>query len=168
MIVMGIMWLGSGIAWLCYTPATPWLVVIPFGIFGGIGNTSLGTVTMALAADACDYDEFTPGIKDSGMFSAFYNWVSKLGLTVGLGLSGLLVSLSLWGKSAPDHHALMVMKLCLCVGPFLGYGFAIALLSRYSISKRELGRLRDELDRRRVELNDPLLGASGVGPEASD
>ena len=130
---------GALLKWVCYDPRSPRMFMIPHICFG-IGIAVLAALVPAMTADICDREEATSGSRDSGMFSAFYNWTIKLGISVSIALSGVLLNLS--GFDAAKGNAqlpqtILTMRLIDIGFPAVLFAAAIALLSAYRVVEVE-------------------------------
>jgi GPH family glycoside/pentoside/hexuronide:cation symporter len=128
-----ISFVGAGLKWVCYDPRWPWLFVIPHACFG-IGIGVLAALVPAMTADICDGEEAISGARDSGMFSAFYNWTIKLGISVSIALSGVLLNLSGFNVAAGRAQlpqTILTMRLVDIGFPAVLFAAAIALLCAY-------------------------------------
>jgi len=124
---------GAGLKWICYDPRWPWLFVVPHACFG-LCIGVVAALVPAMTADICDGEEATSGARDSGMFSAFYNWTIKLGISVSIALSGVLLNLSGFNVAAGRAqlpHTILTMRLVDIGFPAVSFAAAIALLSAY-------------------------------------
>jgi Na+/melibiose symporter-like transporter len=96
------------------------------------------------------------------MYSAFYNWTIKLGISVSIALSGIwLIITGFDAKHGVNQspQTILYMRLVDIVIPALLIGSAIWLLSRYSITAAQMTAVRVELDRRERKL---IAEAEGV------
>jgi GPH family glycoside/pentoside/hexuronide:cation symporter len=150
-LFLGLAWVGAGVKWICYNPSHPWLFVIPHALFGaGIG--SIAALAPSMTADICDIEESVSGARDTGMFSAFYNWIIKLGMSLGMILTGLLLSLAGYhatngGYQSQTARTILRMRLVDIGVPALMIGLAVVLLFRYPITARQVENVRAKLAR---------------------
>ena len=81
---------GALLRWPLYTPAAPYLSIIPTVVFQ-IGCAGAYMFINAMIPDAVDADELKTGERREGMFSAVYGWVYKLGFALAILLSGYVL-----------------------------------------------------------------------------
>ena len=155
--------LGGDVAkWICYNPVHPWLFIIPKATFGA-AIAAVAALAPSMTADACDVEETLTGACDSGMFSAFYNWTIKLGISLGIALTGLMLNATgfLVAKGANQGaETLLHLRLMDIAVPAVTIAVAVIFLMRYSISNERMVAVRAELDHRRVALAAPLTVAT--------
>ncbi|MFA5688193.1 MAG: MFS transporter [Kiritimatiellales bacterium] len=81
---------GAFLRWWFYTPANPYLSIIPTVLFG-IGCAAGYMFINAMIPEAVDADELKTGERREGMFSAMYGWVYKFGGALAMWLSGYVL-----------------------------------------------------------------------------
>ncbi len=81
---------GNLAKWWLYDPAHVWLAIIPLGTLG-LSMTALWVLSVSMIGDISDIDRAETGAQDSGLFSAFFNWIIKGGGSITASLCGLLV-----------------------------------------------------------------------------
>jgi len=139
--------LGAGLKWFCYDPARLWMFIIPHALFG-IGIGTLAALVPAMTADVCDVEESISGQRDSGMFSAFYNWTIKLGISVSIALSGVLLDLSgftVAQGAAQPPSTILTMRLIDIGFPAALFALALALLAGYRVTEQQAAQARAAL-----------------------
>ena len=82
--------IGNVAKWWLYDPAHVWLAIIPLGTLG-LSMTALWVLSVSMIADISDIDHAETGAQDSGLFSAFFNWITKAGGSMTASVCGLLV-----------------------------------------------------------------------------
>jgi GPH family glycoside/pentoside/hexuronide:cation symporter len=143
---------GALLKWVCYNPRWPWLYLVPHAMFG-IGIGAVAALVPAMTADLCDVEESVSGLRDSGMFSAFYNWTIKLGISVSIALSGVLLNVDGFdvGRGASQGaHTILLMRLTDIAFPVVSIGLGVLLLSRYPITADQVEAVRLKLAERRA------------------
>jgi glycoside/pentoside/hexuronide:cation symporter, GPH family len=163
MAFLSVSMVGALLKWFCYNPRWPWLYVVPHAMFGmGIG--AVGALVPAMTADVCDVEESLSGSRDSGLFSAFYNWTIKLGISISIALSGLLLNLTGFNVArGADQGApsILHMRLLDMAFPVLSIGLAVAVLSLYPITAGQIETVRAALDGRKAARERSPDGAGG-------
>jgi len=145
---------GNIIKWFCYSPAHPWLFLIP-PIFIALGFSALWTIAASMLADVCDLHELTTGSRNEGALNAMYAWLMKLGTTLAFALSGLLINLTGFQQAAggaQGAHTILAMRLLDIGVPAAAVVAAIMLAWIYPISENRAYEIRGELERRRGVL----------------
>ena len=82
-ITTGISIIGYLSKWFLFTPANPWLALIPFPLFL-FGFAGLFPLVGSMIADVCDLDELESFKRREGMFGSIFWWVIKVGMAVAL------------------------------------------------------------------------------------
>lgn len=158
LLFLGLTLAGSSMRWCFYNPTLPYLLIIPFSLYG-CGTGAFFILAPSMNADTCDLEESISGARDSGMFSGLFYWTNKLGTTIGTVLTGLLLNLSGFSASrgAPlDRLTVMHMKILDTAVPTLAILIGIILILHYPLTAKRMESVRRALMRRRTES--PLFG----------
>jgi GPH family glycoside/pentoside/hexuronide:cation symporter len=142
---------GNLIKWFCYSPAHPWLFLIP-PLFIALGFSALWTIANSMLADVCDLHELRTGNRNEGTLNAMYAWLMKLGTTLAFALSGLLINFTGFQQSlggGQSAHTILTMRLLDIGVPAAAVVAAIALAWIYPVSEIRAYEIRAELERRR-------------------
>ncbi|MCX6971124.1 MAG: MFS transporter [Verrucomicrobia bacterium] len=153
-IAMALALVGNLIKWFCYSPAHPFLFLIP-PAFIAFGFCALWTITSSMLADVCDFHELKTGNRNEGALNAMYGWLIKVGSTIAFALSGLLLNITGFKQSlgaAQGEQTILTMRLMDIGIPSLAVVAAIALAWIYPISENRAYEVRGELERRRGTL----------------
>ena len=157
MAILGLAALGSLGKWFCYSPAHPWLQLIPAALTApGLG--AVWAVAFSMVADVCDYDEFTNGTRREGMFGAVQNWANKLAVSLSLLLSGVILNFTGFDAkllTAQSTGTLTAMRALDATVPSFFVLIACGLLAFYPLSKTTMHRLRRILEWRRARASMP-------------
>ncbi|HNL64286.1 MAG TPA: MFS transporter, partial [Ferruginibacter sp.] len=119
----------------------------------GIGG--LFTLMMSMTADVCDYDELKNGMpRKEALFGAVYWWMVKLGTSLALFLSGVILSSVGFDQNAKKQMASTITSLRMAdiIVPSVAGVLAIIVMWGYDISEKRAKEIRDELVRRRGNL----------------
>ncbi len=144
---------GSLFKWWAYTPALPYLQIVPNFIMG-FGYTAGGMLSNAMLPECADYDELRTGTSRQGMFGAVYSWMFKLGAAVALVGTGYIIKFSGYDAAlgaAQSTDTIMWMRLLLAVVPAFGLSLAILLVLRYPITEQIAYDMSRELKARHSE-----------------
>lgn len=144
---------GSLLKWVCYTPANPWLLLIPGMVMSG-GLASTWMLINAMIPDVVDLNELKTGQRREGMFSAVYSWTYKTGVALAMVIAGYVLSWSgfdatLGGDQAPG--AVLKLRLFFTGIPVVTMILAVLLLACYKISEKRSYEIREELRLRREQ-----------------
>ena len=150
-ITISIAMLGSLLKWICYTPANPWLLVIPGMVMSG-GLASTWTLINAMIPDVIDLDELKTGERREGMYSAVYSWTYKTGVALALVIAGYVLNgsgfdVALGANQSPE--AIRLIRIFFTCIPVVSMALAIFLLTLYPVSEQRSYEIREELQRRR-------------------
>lgn len=141
----------------CLRAGMPWLQLIP-SVFYGAVSSSIWLIAPAMKLDVTGYDQRSTGKRREGSLSAMYAWVLKLGVTLGLFLSGYLLSWtgfdSELGGDQPDH-VLDSMKFTYVLFPICCWAVSLVLVWLYPLSKRRVAEIREELSAQRERTSPP-------------
>lgn len=145
---------GYSLKWWGFHPGNPWLMFLPIPLMSfGIGG--LFTLMMSMTADVCDYDELKNGMpRKEALFGAVYWWMVKLGTSLALFLSGVILSSVGFDQNAQAQSGTTITALRLAdiIVPSVAGILAIAMMWGYNISEKKAKEIREELVRRRGKL----------------
>lgn len=138
-------------SWWLYNPSTPWLQLFASG---GIAFTQGGfwAIYGALGADVIDYDELETGKRREGAFAATGTYIMKIGLAIGIFLSGVVLTATGFDAALggdQDPGALINIRLAFALLPIAGLILAFVALLRYPLSRQKMAEIRAELEARR-------------------
>lgn len=133
---------------------TPLLFVL--AVVAGAGVSVCYLVPWSLLPDVIELDELETGQRREGIFYGFFVFLQKLGLSLGLFISGQVLDLAGYipaepGQAVPPQPESVLLALRFLVGPV---GALIILLSfiavyLYPITKQKHAEIRAELERRK-------------------
>ncbi|MCX6319764.1 MAG: MFS transporter [Bacteroidetes bacterium] len=145
---------GYALKWWGFSPGNPWLMLLPIPLMSfGIGG--LFTLMMSMTADVCDYDEMKNGMpRKEALFGAVYWWMVKLGTSLALFLSGVILSSVGFDQNAKlqTHEAIHALRMADIIVPSVAGLMAIVVMWGYNITEKRALEIREELVRRRGEL----------------
>ncbi|HHE55172.1 MAG TPA: MFS transporter [Caldithrix abyssi] len=150
----GLFILGYALTWFCYTPALPWLVVVP-APFLAFGLGGLFVLMPSMIADVVDMDELETHQRREGMFGSIFWWTVKLGLAAALALGGYILNatgfdVNLGGNQAP--RTLLLLRLFYALFPIVTSLIAIWAIATFPITEEKAYEVRMELEKRRASL----------------
>ncbi len=138
-------------SWFLYNPDFPWLQLLAAG---SIAFTQGGFWMLcgALGADVIDYDELDSGKRREGAFAACATYIMKVGLAIGLGLSGVVLSSTGFdaklGKTQ-SPEALQSIRILFLFVPIVGLSFSFLCLRKFGLSKEKMESIRLDLEAKR-------------------
>ena len=150
LIAMILAFSGSISSWWCINPNYPALQLIP-SVLNGPGISCVLMLCESMLADVCDLDEVANGSRREAMFSAIYGWFSKVGLTLALALSGLLLvwcGFDIALGAAQTAGTILAMRILAAVVPVSGMFVAIVLIAFYPLNERRMQEVRKTLNSR--------------------
>jgi len=138
-------------SWWLYNPAMPWLQILASG---GIAFTQGGfwSIYGAIGADVIDYDELETGKRREGAFSATGTYIMKIGLALGIFLSGLILTWTGFDAALgadQNPQALINIRLSFAIIPIAGLIFAFVSLLRFPLTRDRVADIRTQLEARR-------------------
>ena len=125
------------------------LPLMSFGIGG------LFTLMMSMTADVCDYDELKHGMpRKEALFGAVYWWMVKLGTSLALFLSGVILSVVGFNQNVQvqSSDTITYLRLADIIIPSVAGILAVIVMWNYNISEKRAKEIREELVARRGEL----------------
>ena len=146
--------IGYALKWWGFEPGNPWWMFMPIPLMSfGIGG--LFTLMMSMTADVCDYDELINGMpRKEALFGAVYWWMVKLGTSVALFLSGVILSAVGFNQDqqTQSDSTIFYLRLADIIIPAAAGVLAILVMWGYNIGEKRAGEIREELVKRRGEL----------------
>ncbi|UTW45477.1 MFS transporter [bacterium SCSIO 12696] len=147
-VAIGISVVGYGLKWLCYSPATPWLLLLPTPLMAfGLGG--LFTLMGSMIADVCDMDELETKQRREGMFGSIYWWVVKLGMAAAIAIGGFLLNATGFDVALEGNQSeqtIFLMRLFDVLIPMFASLLAIWAVSRYPITEQKAHEIRLQLE----------------------
>ncbi|RME69850.1 MAG: MFS transporter [Verrucomicrobia bacterium] len=148
-LVTGILAFGS--SWWMYAPGHGWMVVLNTA-FTGFAATGFWVVLPSMSADVVDDDELNTGKRREGAFSSVFSWISKVGMSLAVGGSFILLDLvgfdaTREGNQSPE--AILWIRLLFAGIPVVAMATALALLTRYPLNQKRMAAIRTALEQRR-------------------
>lgn len=93
---------GTVISWWLFTPANPWLSVIPAFIIGFCLNGCF-LVGTSMLGDVCDADELETGLRREGIYSASLEFGKKMAIALSTLLSGYVLAATGFNQVLPTQ-----------------------------------------------------------------
>ena len=154
-VIIGLVSMASLSTYLCYTPAFPYLSMLPV-FFIGPAVSAIWVIVPSLLADIVDYDELKTGERREGAFSAVFSWNLKVAWSIAGGLSGVLV---VWAgyqatihKTVVPDDVLHTMRLMLTFIPAVLIGSTALLVYKFPLTTRRVREVREALEARRGKV----------------
>ena len=146
---------GYVLKWWGFSPGHPWLMFLPLPLMSfGIGG--LFTLMMSMTADVCDYDELRNGMpRKEALFGAVYWWMVKLGMSLALFFSGVILSAVGFNGNVQVQsiHTITMLRIADISVPAVAGIIAIWVMWNYDITEKKAREIRTTLVERRGELN---------------
>jgi GPH family glycoside/pentoside/hexuronide:cation symporter len=149
-ILMG--FVANALIYFCYTPAHPYLQIVPYVFLSAFGS-AIWMLVPSMQADIADYDELNTGERREGSFSSISSWFFKLAMTLTTGVSGVIITLTgfdvvKYGKAQPPEVLACMLKWYVFL-PMVLWAVALAMLSRYKLTHDKVMEIRTQLEARR-------------------
>jgi Na+/melibiose symporter-like transporter len=119
-----------------------------FFLFGGLGNGAFMSIPYSMVADTVDQDQAATGGRDEGLYYGIYTFAYKLGTSISLVTSGLVLHLVGFDPEAvvqtPETLYLLAMVpayLLLIFGPA-----ALFAVTRYRITRERHAEIRRRIE----------------------
>ena len=136
--------------WWCYTPAYPWLQLLPTALIAP-GLSAIWTLLASMTADVTDFDDLENGTRREGSFGAFYGWTMKVGFAVCFLVSGFILEWTGFkaslGGSQPEG-TLFAIRLLYTIVPAIGLLIAMVVIARFPITREKAAEIRHQLESR--------------------
>ena len=134
-----------------YDPDFPALQLLASGFIAFI-NAGFNMLEGSIGADVMDYDELESGMRREGAFSACKSWIMKVGMALGAGASGGILSWTGFDAklgAGQTVHALFMIRFLLALIPIVGLVLAAMAISRFPLTQPRMAEIRRQLEGRR-------------------
>lgn len=133
--------------WWLFTPANPFLQLIPYILIGPAWNVCM-VIMPSMVADVCDLDELNTGLRREGMYGALGGLIMKLGVGLVTCVTGVVVSISGVDPEAARQSAETILRMrALFVGiPLVLLAVSTYIASHYPITEAQAREVRAMLD----------------------
>lgn len=144
--------IGYASSWWLFTPAHPWLQIVPV-VVAAWGLCACWAVNGSFAADICDEDELKTGHRREGLYSAVFAFVYKFAIgIVALGSGVLLAWVGVAGQeTALSAETLWKVRVAYLAIPVVFLGLAIWSMRHYPLTRERVAAIQAELGRLRAD-----------------
>ena len=137
--------------WWLYTPDVQWMQLFASGFiaFTGAGFWMLHGSIMA---DVIDADELDSAKRREGAFYACNSWIMKIGMALGIGLSGVILKTTGFDAALGGNQsegAILNIRFYLAAIPIAGLIVAFIALTRFPLTRERMHDIRSQLEARR-------------------
>ncbi len=153
-ITMYVVVTASVSTWFAYTPAMPYLSLLP-GILLSPAMTAIWVLIPSLTGDVVDYDELRTGERREGAFAAIFSWMLKFSLSFAAAVSGPLVELAGFRPELRfdmPESVVFNLRVLLAFAPLLFLIPAIWIGHRFPMTTAVIEQNRRALEERRGEI----------------
>lgn len=155
-LALGMIIFGRASQFVLVTPAMPYLQMICMLIYQP-GIMLMWALIPSMIADVCDMDELTSGRRREASFSSIYQWIWKLGATLAMMLSGLLLGLAGAKTAAADAmlapNVIFRLRLLLSIVPSLMGMAAFLCLWLYPLTEKRVQEIKIQLNRAETDYD---------------
>jgi glycoside/pentoside/hexuronide:cation symporter, GPH family len=136
-------------SWVCFTPAHPWMMVLPFVLLAP-GLTCFMILGGSILADICDLDELENGMRREGMFGASAAFVGKFAFSLVTILNGYLLEFAGYRADLPGQspETVLSLRLLFVFVPIALIAASAALTWAFPLTRRRAKEIREALDAR--------------------
>lgn len=140
--------------WWLYNPDIRWLQIFASGFiaFTGAGFWMLDG---AIGADVIDYDELDTGKRREGAFTACGSWIMKVGMAIGAGASGVILSATGFDASlggAQADNTIFMIRFLFAAVPIAGIILALVMIYFFPLTQEKMAVIRQQLEARRGKI----------------
>lgn len=141
-------------SWWLYDPTLPWIQIFASGLIA-FAQSAFWMLDGSILADVIDYDELESGKRREGLFQAFGSWTVKVGLAIGGGAAGYVLTQTGFDQALGGNqteHTLTLIRLWFAAIPITGIILAILILLRYPLTQQKMAEIRAQLEARRGKV----------------
>lgn len=145
----------SLLKWVCYTPANPYLILIP-GFITAFSMVSVWTTLQSMLPEIVDLDELKTHERREGMFSAIQSWTTKMGYSLTVIGAGFILNASGFDATLATQSASTVLQLRLfyTLIPAAALLVGSLIMMCYPITEKHALETRHKLDQRYLQIPD--------------
>lgn len=146
-----LMILNAVLRWFIYQPGNQWLIWLD-PLTGGLFWIGVATVMQAMIADVCDDDELNSGSRREGMFSALFQWATKLSIALSFACAGFVLQFVGFDQALGAEQAaetFQSMRLSMCLGAGIPALICLIMMMYYPLTKAKSEENRKKLEERR-------------------
>jgi GPH family glycoside/pentoside/hexuronide:cation symporter len=133
-----------------FTPNHPYLQLVSF-VIKAPSIAFIWLILPSMVADVCDVDELNTGLRREGMYGAVYGWILKIGVSIGLLLSGFILTMAgiVPAEKMQSPEAIRNLRILFSTVPFIFTMGAVFLISHYPLTEQKVEQLKEELKHRK-------------------
>jgi len=130
-----------------FLPEHPYMQLISFCIRAP-SIAFIWLILPSMVADVCDVDELATGLRREGMYGAVYGWVLKIGVSIGLLLSGVILTVAgiRPAMETQSPQAILTLRILFSMVPFLFTLAGAFLIWRYPLTGEQMVDVKAKLD----------------------
>ena len=109
----------------------------------------------AIGADVIDYDELQTGKRREGAFTACGSWIMKVGMAIGAGASGVILSFTGFDATLAGNqsgHTIFMIRFLLAAVPIAGIILALVMIYFFPLTPAKMAEIRTQLEARRGKV----------------
>ncbi|MGZ0655460.1 MFS transporter [Coraliomargarita sp. W4R72] len=146
---LSIIAIGKVFQWFFFTPAMPYLQLVP-GLIVPCGIAFVWIIIPSMVADICDEEDLATGLRREGMYTAVYAWLIKVGVTLGTALSGLFLTFAgiETNLATQSDASLLNLRITFCAVPAIFSIFAIICIKQYKLDESTVLTIQRKLKAR--------------------
>ena len=155
-MALGMIMIGQGSQYFLVIPEYPYLQLACRALIQP-GIMLMWALIPSMIADVCDMDALQTGARREAIFNAIFQWVWKLGATLALSLSGVV--LSLLGADGVESGDLLSadvvqrMRLCMALVPMLMCMGAALCILKYPLTEKKVESIKQAMSEQEVSAS---------------
>ena len=149
--MLGLSLLFIGLTWWLFTPANPWLSVIPAFVTGFALNGCF-LIGVSMLGDVCDADQLATGRRREGIYSASLEFGKKMAIALSTLLSGYVLAATGFDQKLDIQTDSTLLALRVGYIAVIGIALGISALSIwfYPLTHTQAAEIRRQLDDRKL------------------
>ncbi len=148
-LMLGLSTLFIGLTWWLFTPANPWLSVIP-GFVTGFALNGCFLIGVSMLGDVCDADQLETGRRREGIYSASLEFGKKMAIALSTLLSGYLLATTGFDQklAVQTTETVIALRLGYILVISLSLGISALCIWFYPLTHSQASETRRQLDAR--------------------
>jgi GPH family glycoside/pentoside/hexuronide:cation symporter len=127
-------------------------LLIGLGVLAGAGASVAYLIPWSMLPDVVDVDELNTGLRREGVYYGFFVFLQKLGISLGLALSNLMLQLLDYFPATPgepiptqNDSVLLAFRLFISFVPLVILFLSLPIAYKYPITRQRHAEIRAEL-----------------------
>ncbi len=157
--IVGVVWWMVMAVFIFLVPPGQFPLLIAAAILAGAGAGVAYLIPWSMLPDVVDLDELNTGLRREGIYYGFFVFLQKLGLSLGLAISNLMLdALGYLPPASPEGpfpvqpaSVILAFRLFVSLVPLFVLALSLPIVIKYPLTRKRHAKIREQLAQRRAE-----------------